>query len=51
MGDGGSGLGSLVLDGDGTLILSGTGSYGGGTTVDAGVLDETVPRGCRTVPA
>ena len=30
--------GALLLTGDGTLILGGTGSYGGGTTVDGGIL-------------
>ena len=33
-----SGSGSLAKTGAGTLILSGTNSYGGGTTVSAGIL-------------
>lgn len=33
-----SGSGSLAKNGTGTLILTGLKSYGGGTTVNAGVL-------------
>ena len=38
--DGAGGIG-LVLDGPGTLVLSGTNTYTGGTTVDAGTLVAT----------
>ena len=34
---------ALVLDGPGTLILSGTGAFNGGTTVDSGILELASP--------
>jgi autotransporter-associated beta strand protein len=37
----GSGPVSLVMDGEGTLILAGSDSYSGGTTVAAGMLEIT----------
>jgi autotransporter-associated beta strand protein len=44
-----SGSGSLVKDGSGALVLSGTNTYLGGTVVDAGVLrltsSDAVPNG------
>ena len=36
-----SGTGSLLKNGTGTLILSGTNSYTGGTTVSGGILQGT----------
>src|SRR5258708_20277187 len=36
-----SGTGSLVKDGTGTLILSGTNAYSGGTTVSSGTFQGT----------
>ena len=41
-----SGSGSLTKSGAGTLILTGTNSYSGGTTVSAGTLQGTT-RACR----
>jgi autotransporter-associated beta strand protein len=40
--DGGAGYG-LSLSGNGELVLSGTGSYSGGTAVSGGTLDVTSP--------
>ena len=36
-----SGSGSLTKSGAGTLILTGTNTYGGGTTVSGGILQGT----------
>jgi fibronectin-binding autotransporter adhesin len=53
----GVGTGSLVKTGAGTLILSGTNSYSGGTTVNAGTLRAGsvqafgIPNGAMTVNA
>ncbi len=41
-----SGTGSLAQIGSGTLILSGSNAYSGGTIVDAGTLEVTSATPC-----
>jgi autotransporter-associated beta strand protein len=44
------GSGSLSKSGSGTLVLSGTNTYGGGTTVSAGYLQVSTPEALGPVP-
>ncbi|MFY9925900.1 MAG: autotransporter-associated beta strand repeat-containing protein [Opitutaceae bacterium] len=48
--DGGTGTGAVVLDGGGNLDLKGSNTYGGGTTVDAGLLAATSSTALGTGP-
>jgi autotransporter-associated beta strand protein len=48
--DGDTGTGAVVVDGGGTLDLRGSNTYGGGTTVDAGLLAATSSTALGTGP-
>ncbi len=48
--DGDTGTGAVVVDGGGNLDLKGSNTYGGGTTVDAGLLAATSSTALGTGP-